>query len=115
MLGSKPTQTLAGSMQQPPQSQGEGGGVAAGGKPNPFQANSGPQSGKVISVTRSEVFGSTRTVLRVLMDRGGERTVNADANSGNVKVAMDVAEGDAVKLVSTGPQHWEWAKVVPGQ
>jgi len=87
-------------------------------QPNIYEQHrpSGPQTGKVLSITRPEVFGvgtGTRTVMKVLLDRGGERTVTADQNSGNTRVAPDIQEGDQVKLQPTGPQHWEWVRVVP--
>lgn len=118
-LGFKPTSTLA-------QNMGGGGGQAAAasstqGAPTAAAAGfapaapSGPQTGKVVSITRAEVFGTTQTVLRVLLDKGGERTVRVNANEGPVKVAMDIAEGDQVRLNPTGPAQWEWAKVVAGQ
>jgi hypothetical protein len=74
---------------------------------------SAPQRGKVVSVTRSEVFGTTRTVLKVLMDKGGERTVHADG--GAIKVAIDIDQGDVVQLTQTGHMQMEWTKVVAGQ
>ena len=115
MLAFKPPTTLAASMQQPASSQAAGAAGAAGaGAGNPF-VPSGPQTGKVVSVDRSELFGTTHTVLRVLLDRGGERTIRVAANAGPVKVAMDLAEGDRVRLNPTGPQQWEWAKVVTRQ
>ncbi len=113
MLNSKPPTTLADSIS---------GGAAAAAGGNIFEqsqsTNRGPSTGKVISVTRPEVFGpgtGTRTVMKVLLSRGGERTVTADANGGNTRIAAEIMEGDTVKLQQSGPSHWEWIKVVPGQ
>lgn len=119
-LGFKPRDTLAQSMggaaaagaAAPSGTQGATTAAAAGFAPG---APSGPQTGKVVSVTRAEVFGTTQTILRVLLDKGGERTVRVNANEGPVKVAMDIAEGDQVRLNPTGPAQWEWAKVVAGR
>jgi hypothetical protein len=93
---------------------------AAPAQPSVFEQHrpTGPQTGKVLSVTRAEVFGAgtgARTVMKVLLDRGGERTITADPSSGNTRIAPEIAEGDQVKLQQSGPQHWEWIKVVPGQ
>ena len=73
-----------------------------------------PQKGKVLSITRSNLFGSLRTVMRVQMERGGERNVQAEEH-GNVRVAMDVEEGDTVQLTQTGPTQMEWTKVIAGE
>jgi hypothetical protein len=96
----------------PPSTQGSA--AAAGGAKNVFaQTSNVPQKGKVLSVSRTEVFGQSRTTMKVLMDKGGERTVHADGSS--IKVAPDVDVGDAVKLAQTGHMQMEWTKVIPRQ
>jgi len=82
----------------------------------PFQ----PQRGRVISISRQEIFGSTHTLMKVQLDKpgaiagsggGAERTIRADGHAGAVRIGMDIVEGDMVRLAQAGPSQVEWTKV----